>query len=409
MKIALVSFAFWPPDFGGELLITIESLQALAERGHQILALTSGHPGFPNRENRNGIEIIRSPIIHSSRLGRIFRRLGFSIWANLWLKKNDFDILHICRSGGVDLLTNAFGMWLVIRAARNKHKKVVTVHSLATSDNDLFSLDGFAGRLRKLYLDNVDNIISVSPALNQAVAKYYPQKAVQITFGIRDRLVSNLSKEERTRLRENLGLLENDVIFVFLASITKRKGFDILASAFSELADLHSNWKLWIIGPRTKTENQNIKGSEVDELTKPLASLQRQIHFWGRINDHDELAKMLAVSDVFVFPSRREGFGLAPAEAMAAGIPVIISKIPGVTDLVSIEGQTGLYITPGNALELKNAMEKLGADKELRDKMGQSARQRIQSEFDWKTYIRRLEEIYGTGMVRVKNSITKNL
>ena len=118
------------------------------------------------------------------------------------------------------------------------------------------------------------------------------------------------------------------------------------------------------------------------------------IKYWGRIDNRDELTTILASSDVFVFPSRKEGMPLAPMEAMSAGVPVIISRIPGVTDQASIEGVTGRYIQVNDADELRNAMIELGSDPELRKRMGRAARQRIEQEFGWEKHIDEWEALY---------------
>jgi glycosyltransferase involved in cell wall biosynthesis len=81
-------------------------------------------------------------------------------------------------------------------------------------------------------------------------------------------------------------------------------------------------------------------------------------------------------------------------EAMATGQPLIISCIPGVTDLANIDGQTGLFIQPGDTQGLKHAMLKLGELPDLRHKMGAAARQRIVEAFSWETYLKKWEEVY---------------
>jgi glycosyltransferase involved in cell wall biosynthesis len=178
-----------------------------------------------------------------------------------------------------------------------------------------------------------------------------------------------------------------------------RKGFDLLAQAFAELAPGHPNWRLWVIGPRSHAESQNLRDEEVQAVTAALQGFDSQITYLGRVDDRHALARLLGAGDVFLFPSRREGFGLAPVEAMATGAPVIISRIPGVTDLASVEGETGLYIPPNDPKALKQAMERLGNDPELRRQMGQKAVQRVKKAFSWEPYIDRWEQLYGDGHV----------
>jgi glycosyltransferase involved in cell wall biosynthesis len=97
---------------------------------------------------------------------------------------------------------------------------------------------------------------------------------------------------------------------------------------------------------------------------------------------------------VFVFPSRKEGMGIAPVEAMSVGLPVIIARIPGITDLANQDQKTGLYVPVGDAKELKQAMGRLGEQPELRLQMGACARQRVLNKFGWQQYITCWEEVY---------------
>jgi glycosyltransferase involved in cell wall biosynthesis len=114
----------------------------------------------------------------------------------------------------------------------------------------------------------------------------------------------------------------------------------------------------------------------------------------GRINDRQYLAKLMASSDVFVLPSRREGMPLAPMEAMSAGVPIIIARLPGSTDQANVHGVTGFYVPPDDASELQCAMQTLGENRQLREAMGQKARERIVETFGWQQHIDRWERLY---------------
>jgi glycosyltransferase involved in cell wall biosynthesis len=132
----------------------------------------------------------------------------------------------------------------------------------------------------------------------------------------------------------------------------------------------------------------------VEEVTKPLAKLADRVVFWGRVDDRCLLSQILSASDVFVFSSRREGMGIAPMEAMAVGVPVIVSRIPGVTDLVNIDGETGYYVAPADLDALKTAMLTLGKDSDTRSKMGERASQVVRGPFGWDAYLSRWTDVY---------------
>jgi glycosyltransferase involved in cell wall biosynthesis len=246
-------------------------------------------------------------------------------------------------------------------------------------------------------LSNVDDIVGVSPALHEQIALFFPRQARLIPYGIHDDLFTPLTGSERQAVRAGWGASEGDVVFQFLGSLSERKGLDLLAEAFTRLAPTHPDWRLWVIGPRSRAENQNLVDAEVQRMLAPLQN-HPQVSLLGRIDDRARLARLLAAGDVFVFPSRREGMGIAPMEAMSAGVPAIIALLPGITDQANIDGVTGLYVAPGSAAGLASALQRLGEDAALRRQMGAAARQRILQDFNWQQYLQRWEDLYRGGL-----------
>jgi glycogen synthase len=97
---------------------------------------------------------------------------------------------------------------------------------------------------------------------------------------------------------------------------------------------------------------------------------------------HDELLRLYERAAVVACPSHREGFGVACAEAMAHGRPVVASAVGGLRDLV-VDGETGLSVPPGDVPALRAALERLLADSELRRRLGTAARARAREHFSW--------------------------
>lgn len=394
MNILFVSYHYWPPHFGGELKIGIERFKTLVERGHSVTVLTAGVVDMPQQEIIDGILVKRSPILFDSRIGRGFRRLIFPIWSIFQMQKFEFDVLHHGGTGGINAFCNFLGMAIVNWSAHLKGAKTFIVHSLADTEKEMFSNHGIGKQLRNLNLKNIDSIVSVSPALHLGVKSFFPDSAKLIIPGVHDGVFLPLPKSEKDQFRFENQVSNNEIVFSFLGSVSKRKGFDLLLTSFLEMIDQFPNLRLWFIGPKGKMDNQNLVEEEINELIEPLENHQELVHFWGRIDDQKTLANIIGSSDIFVFPSRKEGFGIAPLEAMATGIPVIISRIPGVTDIANIEGQTGLYVEVNNLEELKTAMRRLAIDRQLREKMGKNAHQRIKENFGWQRHIDEWEKLY---------------
>jgi glycosyltransferase involved in cell wall biosynthesis len=106
----------------------------------------------------------------------------------------------------------------------------------------------------------------------------------------------------------------------------------------------------------------------------------------------DELERLLRGAAVVVCPSRREGFGMTCLEAMAHGKPVVASAVGGLLDLV-VDDQTGVLVPPRDPRALHGALERLLADRELRQRLGAAARGRAAA-FTWERVIPDMLTLY---------------
>jgi glycosyltransferase involved in cell wall biosynthesis len=97
---------------------------------------------------------------------------------------------------------------------------------------------------------------------------------------------------------------------------------------------------------------------------------------------HDELVGYYGRAAVVACPSRREGFGVVCAEAMAHGRPVVAAAVGGLLDLV-IDEETGLLVQPGDVGALRAALQRLLDDEELRRRLGAAGRERVRDHFSW--------------------------
>ena len=97
----------------------------------------------------------------------------------------------------------------------------------------------------------------------------------------------------------------------------------------------------------------------------------------------DALARLYDRAAVVACPSHREGFGVACAEAMAHGHPVVAAAVGGLLDLV-VDEETGLLVPPRDVAALRAALERLLADRDLRRRMGAAARERVREHFSWR-------------------------
>jgi glycosyltransferase involved in cell wall biosynthesis len=108
---------------------------------------------------------------------------------------------------------------------------------------------------------------------------------------------------------------------------------------------------------------------------------------------HAEVERLLERASVVVAPCEREGFGLAAAEAMAFGRPVVAAAGGALLELVTDE-ETGLLVPPRDVVALRSAVERLLADPELRERLGRLARVRARERFGWDAVIDSTLDLY---------------
>jgi glycosyltransferase involved in cell wall biosynthesis len=119
---------------------------------------------------------------------------------------------------------------------------------------------------------------------------------------------------------------------------------------------------------------------------------ERVPHALGAV-PHAEVERLLQRASVLVAPCEREGFGLAAAEAMAFGRPVVAAAGGALLDLVA-DGETGLLVPPRDAPALRAAVERLLRDPELRQRLGRAGRSFARERFGWDGVIERTLEVY---------------
>lgn len=185
------------------------------------------------------------------------------------------------------------------------------------------------------------------------------QMTVDVTAIRRHR--AGIRVAERLRLRERFGLSKRAVVFLYVGRLEPCKGVTDLLDAFGELC----------IQPRDATLLMVGDGS-LRELVAMAARSQPGIRAVGRLQGLD-LLDAYAVADVLVLPSHFEPWGLVVNEAMAAGLPVIITDRVGCGDDLVAPGKNGLVVKAEDPQALSAAMERLAEDADLRWRMGQEA------------------------------------
>lgn len=176
---------------------------------------------------------------------------------------------------------------------------------------------------------------------------------------------------------------EEVVTFCFVGRIVRDKGMNELVAAFQRMHQAYPNTRLVLVGPFEE------KLDPVLPETRQAIEQQAAIEWMGWQND---IRPFLAASDVFVFPSYREGFPNVVLQAGAMGLPSIVTDINGSSEIIT-EGVNGFIIPSQNEEALYKAMEKL-LDTEERRKLAQQARPQIANRYERKALWKELLKFY---------------
>ncbi|HET8651175.1 MAG TPA: glycosyltransferase family 4 protein [Gaiellaceae bacterium] len=117
------------------------------------------------------------------------------------------------------------------------------------------------------------------------------------------------------------------------------------------------------------------------------------------VGDRRDVPSLLAAADLFVLSSASEGMPMSVLEAMAAGLPVVASRVGGVPELV-VDGETGLLVDPGRPDDLAAALLRLVRDARLRRRLGDAGRARVEQSFDVDAFRRAHVELYFRELAR---------
>ncbi|ARC90842.1 glycosyltransferase [Rhodovulum sp. MB263] len=174
---------------------------------------------------------------------------------------------------------------------------------------------------------------------------------------------------------------------LFVGRLAAVKGVPLLLEAMARLGANCADARLTLIGDGPERARIEAEAARL--------GLGARVVFAG-YRSQDEVAKALARSDLFVLPSFAEGVPVVLMEAMAAGLPVIATRIAGIPELVE-DGVSGLVVDPGSATALTAAIGTVLADPEGAARMGAAGRDRVCAAFDVRTEALRLARLFRDG------------
>jgi len=296
-----------------------------------------------------------------------------------------------------------FNRWTLIKTIKKINPDIINVHyasgygtlaAISGLKNFILSVWGsdvydfpFKSKLHyKLVNHNLNRakmICSTSEVMGRFVKDNFnvsPTIPIEITpFGVD---VSKFKKIERKSTTDTLTIGT-------VKTLRPKYGIDNLIRAFSILINKgYDNIELKIAGKGFLLEN-------LQALTKELG-VDDKVQFLGWV-ENNEVPTLLNTFDIYVAPSTldSESFGVAIVEASACNLPVIVTKVGGLPEVV-INEVTGIVVEPDNVELLCEAIEKLLINPVLRHEMGEAGRENVLTKYEWDSCVRKMVDIYSS-------------
>lgn len=301
---------------------------------------------------------------HNIKIHFLNKKTGFDIKA-IWklyklIKKERPDIIHSHLHAGI---------YVYLTALMCKQRFIHTVHTLAEYEmpNINRKIMATAYKTKRAFP------IAISEAVRLSLLKVYSKEISEIE------LIYNGAKLQTDTLHvEQNG---NKVRLVSIGRLTHEKNTELMLQVFFELSKRHDGISLNILG----------EGELKEEIENSIKKhkLVGKVKLLGFVGDiYTELQK----SDIFIFTSIYEGFGLVIVEAMSAGLPIVSSGVGAIPELVR-DGIDGYIFESGNLADAVAKLDVLINNESLRREMGDSAKKRA-AEFDIDIMVKKYEELY---------------
>jgi phosphatidylinositol alpha-mannosyltransferase len=305
--------------------------------------------------------------------GGSIARISLSVWLRPRIKtllaRERFDVVHLHEP-----FASATTLNVLSEAASLGSVTVGTFHTFRGTR--LYRVG--AKRFLMPYFNRLNGRIAVSPPAHQFISRHFPGDYTIIPNGIN---VDEFANAQPFPQLLNDGMLN----LLFVGRLEKRKGLKYLLGAFSKLKWDWPNLRLIVVGPGKP---------DVDSYRIMSERNLQDVIFTGGVSDFEK-ARYFKSAHVYCSPATgRESFGIVLLEAMAAGKPVVASRIEGYSSVIT-HGREGLLVPPKNDEELADAIAILLKDSTLRSALSQRGRRRVE-DFRWERVARSVMDYYET-------------
>jgi len=246
--------------------------------------------------------------------------------------------------------------------------------------------------IRNYELERADRIVVVSHGAAEPF-RLWPdfERRVRVVYNGLDvkewRQAAGDVAAARREVRRRLMLPPDAVLIGHIGLIGRRKQQHLLVEAARHLAPRLPGCHFLIVGDPSPNERDYAEqaASAVEE-----AALVRRVTFWPFRRD---IAPVFAALDLNLLISSDEGFGRVAIEAGALGVPTVGTRVGGIPEVV-LDGETGLLADVSDSAGLSDAIERLARDADLRRRLGEAARRRVEREFTIEVHVKRMMDLY---------------
>lgn len=375
MKIAEVSSTF-PPLKVGIGNVAYYNSWLLATLGYEVTVFTPNYKSYQTITDEYPFKV--------ERLYPWFRYGNAGVLPQLFWKLNKFDVIHLHYPffGGAEII-------YFLNKIKDL-KLVITYHMDVVGTGILARLFRWhTQNVLPRILDKANKIIVTSWDYAQHSnikdrLQAEPEKFAEIPCGVNHLLFKPRYKDKN--LLEKYGL-HNKKIILFVGGLDKAhyfKGLNILIQAVNLMND-NDDFRVLIVGDGNLRDSYQ---SLADNF-----GLSNKIIFTGFVPDN-LLPKFYNTADMLVLPSvdKSEAFGVVALEAMASGLPVITSDLPGVRSVVEKQ-KNGLLVKPGNVDNLVKMIKRLLGDPRLARQLGQAGRAKVLQRYTWESIGYKLDRV----------------
>lgn len=410
MEIVFFVYEFPPYIVGGLGTYAEYMTREFIKMGHDVTVFSMHTGNAPTRDVYKGVEVHR-PIVKNMNLSlllpmfipeevRRWSESGKKYFGDIFL----YNVLSASKlindlvrteNRKVDLVVSHDWLGSVggILSSRGLDKPLVFhVHSTeqGRSGNGSETLK----RLERITADHAERIVTVSYAMRDHLVRLgYQERKIRVVYnGINVEKYSptRVSPEARLKTRKDLGISSDEFMILFVGRLSWVKGADTLVQSMPEILSSVPNAKLVIVGVG---DQQELLKYEVSKL-----GIEDKVILKYEFLPEDEKIKVYAASDVCVFPSKYEPFGIVCTEAMSMGKPVVVGArgVSGFREQVVPSGpnQCGFHINPYDPHDIAKFIIILLEDEDLRRKCGENARRRVLDLFTWQRVAENTVRVY---------------